>query len=141
MIIQEILEMEENAIIKRIEKTLTWPKEPITADIIVEITTNKKEKLNIKIYKGANFCHVIRIILLDQEVILEIIGNQEWNGAAPIFNNINILKININIPYIFKDIIIFIINLINNKMAAILWTKKYFIVLSLEKKFLFSDKI
>jgi len=102
------------------EKTFTWPKEPIIADITVEITTNKKEKLNIKIYKGANFCHVIKIILLDQEVILEIIGNHEWNGAAPIFNNINILKININILYIFKDIIIFIINLINNKIAAIL---------------------
>jgi len=140
MIIHEILEIEEKAIIKRIEKILTWPKEPIIADSTVEKITKEKEKLNIKIYNGANFCQVIRIILLDQEDILEIIGNQEWNGAAPILRSINNLKININILYISKDIIIFIIKLISKRIADILWTKKYFIVLSLEKKFFLSDK-
>lgn len=37
---------------------------------------------------GAIFCHVIKIKLFIHLNPSEILGNQKWKGAAPIFNNI-----------------------------------------------------
>jgi len=44
--------------------------------------------MNDKMIRGANFCHVAKIIHLshESEVITE--GNQKWNGAMP-----NLIKI------------------------------------------------
>jgi len=44
---------------------------------------------------GANFCQVIKIKLFFHVIFSIILGNQKWNGEAPIFSNKNIQIINI----------------------------------------------
>jgi hypothetical protein len=36
---------------------------------------------------GANFCQVIKINLFIQDIPSITLGNQKWNGAAPLFIN------------------------------------------------------
>lgn len=43
---------------------------------------------------GANFCHVIKIKLLVQDIFSIRLGNHIWNGVIPIFNiNVNIINV------------------------------------------------
>lgn len=59
---------------------------------------------------GVIFCQVIKIKLFNQDNPSTILGNQKWNGAAPIFINIDELIINDIILLIskFLNMIIFI---------------------------------
>jgi hypothetical protein len=45
-------------------------------------------KINARITKGANFCHVARIIHAVQDIDVITEGNQKWNGAIPSFSRI-----------------------------------------------------
>lgn len=45
-------------------------------------------RINARIIKGANFCHVVKIIHENQDNDVITGGNQKWNGAIPIFNRI-----------------------------------------------------
>lgn len=87
---------------------------------------------------GVIFCQVIKIKLLNQDKPSTILGNQKWNGADPIFINIDeliIIEIKLLISKLL-NIIIFII--IQNKklMDAIDWVKKYFKEASEDSKLL-----
>lgn len=44
-----------------------------------------KEFENIRIFKGAIFCQVARVIHRGHEIFLITAGNQKWQGAAPSF--------------------------------------------------------
>lgn len=86
---------------------------------------------------GAIFCHVDKIKQFIQFNPFIILGNQKWNGAAPIFiNKVKFIIIDINI---FKLELLFIINKIKKNIKLIElkdWTKKYFKEASLIKYFL-----
>lgn len=91
-----------------------------------------------RINKGANFCQVINIkatFHLNPSITL---GNQKWNGAAPLFINIE-LQINIktySFEFVFKVRGISKIKILNKKIEeAKAWVKKYFREASEENKF------
>ena len=97
------------------------------------IFKEKKEKVNIKINKGINFCHVIKIKHIGHDKAAITGGNQKWQGAIPSFviilikNKNNIIILDIAKEDINKDIIL-VINIIelNN------WIRKYLIEASRE---------
>jgi hypothetical protein len=60
--------------------------------LILAIINNKVGellfKINARIMRGANFCHVAKIRHEDQDMEVMTDGNQKWNGAIPNFNKI-----------------------------------------------------
>lgn len=58
---------------------------PTIADKIIEKIKINLFMQNIKIIKGAIFCHVIKIIFLIQSIPSITFGNQKWKGATPLF--------------------------------------------------------
>lgn len=94
VIIQPIWLMDEKARSFRKEVWFNPPMAPIKVDKIIKI---KRKLVILVIYEiiimGANFCHVIKIILLFHEIVSITLGNQKWKGAAPNFN-IKVIIIN-----------------------------------------------
>lgn len=71
------------------ERRLVWLIPMIPPNIAEIEEKNKIKKLQWRIVliriKGAIFCQVRRIKILDQEEPLQTIGTQKWKGALPIF--------------------------------------------------------
>lgn len=82
--------------------------------------------------KGASFCHVIKIKQFLHFIPWIIAGNQKCKGAAPIFNKIIDVSISliIGIGKIKWDFAIISRIVVNRKIDANAWIKKYFRVAS-----------
>lgn len=99
-------------------------------------------KIIDKIYIGAIFCHVINTIHIFHLSLDKTSGNHIWNGGIPIFIIIviNIMIFGIFILFILIKIYLFNKIIIINIVDAILWIKKY-IILLWERKLFFDLNI
>lgn len=86
--------------------------------------------VNLMMYIGAIFCHVIKITHIFHFILFIISGNHIWNGGIPIFIII-LIQISNFIIFIFIKIYIylFVKIMVIKIIDAILCIKKYIIIL------------
>jgi hypothetical protein len=89
----------------------------------------------MRIFKGAIFCHVARIIHKGQEILLITAGNQKWQGAAPNFKRrAQKIKEEPGLIIRFGAENIISVNTPNKRRPdPMAWARKYFIAASLSR--------
>lgn len=86
VIIHPMWLIEEKANSFRKEVWFKPPMAPIKVDIRIKIRNKLFMLIKYEIIIiGANFCQVIKIMLLYHEIFSITLGNQKWKGAAPNF--------------------------------------------------------
>ena len=89
----------------------------------------------MRIFKGAIFCQVARVIHRGHEIFLITAGNQKWQGAAPSFKRrAKKIKEGPGLMVRFGTKNIILVNTPKRRRPdPIAWAKKYFIAASLSR--------
>lgn len=123
--------IEEKAKIFLILVWLTPPKLPKINELIkVVVIINGLLRFKFKIIKGANFCHVSKVVSLIHGRFSITDGTQKWKGAAPTLVSNAKLIISLVIE---KKLFWIVLRMIIEELIA--WIRKYLIAASAEKMF------